>query len=159
MTCTILSAGEELQTCCWNEHEPPLLTVRSKVFTLIQDLCAEGCRHFYMNCEYGAPLWAAEFITELKKYNPIQLHIVVPFEEQTTNWPEDFRNRYFEVHRTADSVELISAQFQEKCYNYADKRMIDKSDVLIICGVAGALTDAAEYARERGIRVSYCPIV
>lgn len=42
MTCTILSAGEELQTGCWNEHEPPLLTARSKVFALIQDLCAEG---------------------------------------------------------------------------------------------------------------------
>lgn len=159
MTCTILSAGEELHTNCWNENEPPMLTVRNKLFELIQSLCMEGCTQFYTNCEYGISLWAAEFITELKKCNPIQLHVVIPYEEQTTNWPEDFRMRYFNVHRTADSAELISAHFQEKCYNYADKHMIDESDVLIICGKAGTLSDAAEYARETGIRVSYCPIV
>lgn len=159
MTCTILSAGKELHTICKNEHEPPLLTIRNRLFELIQSLCMEGFDSFYVNCNYGILLWAAEFIAQLKKCNLIELHIVIPYEEQTTNWPEEFRDRYFAVHAQADSVELAATQFCEDCYTKADRRMIGESDVLIICGKDDSLAAAAEYAESQGVRVGYCAIV
>ena len=142
-----------MQGICMNEEEQPLLGARDKVMTLVQTLIALGYDSFYVNCEYGAPLWAAEFIAELKKFNRIKLHIMIPYEEQTTKWPEEMRDRYFSVHERTDSVEMACTQYQETCYRTAERYMIDESDLLVICGREDSLTGAAEYAKARGIEV------
>lgn len=159
MSCTILSAGEELQGVSMNEEEQPMLGAWDRVMTLVQRLIGQGYDSFSVNCEYGAPLWAAEFIATLKNLNRIRLHIVIPYEEQTTNWTEEMRDRYFAVHERADSVEMACTQYQEDCYRIAEKRMIDESDLLVICGRDGSLPEAAEYAREQGVEVMCCQIV
>lgn len=56
MTCTILSAGEELRSNCKNEEEQPMLGAKERIMTLVQTLIAQGYDSFYVNCEYGAPL-------------------------------------------------------------------------------------------------------
>ena len=153
MICTILSAGEELQGNCMNEEEQPMLGAWDRVMTLVQHLIGQGYDSFYLNCEYGAPLWAAEFITMLKNLNRIRLHIVIPYEEQTTNWTEEMRDRYFAVHERADSVEMACTQYQEDCYKITEQRMIDESDLLVICGRDASLPDAAAYAKVQGVEV------
>ena len=52
MICTILTDGTELNGICRNEEEPPLVTVRSRLFTLIQTLVAQGYDEFWLNGEY-----------------------------------------------------------------------------------------------------------
>ncbi len=84
MICTILTDGSELNGICRNEEEPPLLMVRSRLFTLMQTLVAQGYDEFWLNGEYGIPLWAAEFLLKLRVGNPITMHIAVPYEEQST---------------------------------------------------------------------------
>ena len=118
--------------------------------TLVQALIAQGYDSFYVNCEYGVPLWAAEFIIMLKKLNRIELHAVIPYEEQTTDWSEELRDRYFAVHELTDSVEMACTQYQEECYKIAEQRMIDVCDLLVICG---SLPEAADYAESQGIEV------
>lgn len=86
----------------------------------------------------------------LKKLNRMELHVVIPFEEQTTDWSEEIRDRYFTVHERADSVEMACAKYQEDCSKIAEQRMIDVSDLLVICG---SLPEAADYAESQGIEV------
>lgn len=82
MICTIISDGSELDRNCRNEKEKPYPEIKGRLRETIWKLFCEGYTEFYVNCEYGIPLWTAEIITALKLYNDIVLNIVVPFEEQ-----------------------------------------------------------------------------
>ena len=173
MICTILTDGSELNGICRNEEEPPLLMVRSRLFTLMQTLVAQGYDEFWLNGEYGIPLWAAEFLLKLrvgnpitmhiavpyeeqsKNWNPITMHIAVPYEEQSKNWTEDVRDRYFAVHEQADEVVMVGTQFTVDCYETAHRYMLDRSDALLICGAASSQPEAAVYAGENQIHVMY----
>ena len=79
MTCTIVSDEAELLLKCKNEHEPPYPAVKEQLRDAIWELCCKGFNKFYLNCEYGIPLWTAEIICAFKMYNDIELHIVIPY--------------------------------------------------------------------------------
>lgn len=83
---------------------------------------------FYVNCEYGIPLWTAEIICVLKIYNDIHINIIVPYEEQCLNWSENLRNRYYNIHEMADSVSFAERKYTIDFYKTAEKIMISKSD-------------------------------
>lgn len=155
MTCTIISDGQELKTKCRNEHEEPLLTVKRNLRETIWWLYCKGYNEFYVNCENGIPLWAAEIIVALKLYNKISLNIIVPFEEQCRDWSESDRDRYYDIHERADTVEFACTTYDGECYDLADKMMIDESDMVIIFGKA---EKAEYYARKIGIEVNMITI-
>ena len=158
MTCTIVSTGEELQSICKNEAEKPISSIKETVFEQIQMLCGQGFDCFYTNCEYGIPLWAAETVLMLRQFNPITLHIVIPYEEQAVNWAEDVRDRYYNIHRLADRVELVCTRFQEDCYRLAEQRMIAQSDLILIFGQECVLPDVRAMAENNGIPIIFCRI-
>ena len=54
-------------------------------------------------------------------YNDIELNIAMPYEEQSTNWVEEHRDRFFNVHAESDNVEIISLQYTDDCYELADE--------------------------------------
>lgn len=153
MTCTIISTGEELDLVCKNENEPPYPGIKQKLFDKIWELYCIGYDSFWVNCEYGVPLWCAEIITALSLHNDIKLQIAMPYEEQSTNWVEEFRDRFFAVHSLADSVELIAAQYDDECYDRADKYMIDASDMLLIVGSRPERPYISDCANESGIQI------
>ena len=134
MICTIISTGEELNILCKNEKEPPYPEIKSKLREKIWEIYCRGYNSFFMNCEYGVPLWCAEIISVMKIYNDIELHISMPYEEQATNWVEEFRERFFDIHAQADSSKIISHQFIPECYDMADEYMIKHSDLLLVVG-------------------------
>lgn len=134
MTCTILSTGEELDLICKNEKEPPYPTIKAKLREKIWELYCQGYDRFYVNCEYGVPLWSAEIITALRIYNKIELHIVMPFEEQSTNWADEFRERFFRLHSLADSVHMITSHYSADCYEQAELYMTGHSDLALVIG-------------------------
>lgn len=98
------------------------------------------------------PLWCGEIITALAMYNDIELNIAMPYEEQSTNWVEEHRDRFFRLHADSDNVEIISHHYTDDCYELADEHMIDDSDLLL---VVGTHTDCygASYAKKNGIKV------
>lgn len=152
MTCTIISTGEELKLVCKNENEPPYPEIKAKLREKIWELYCKGYDRFWVNCEYGVPLWCGEIITALAMYNDIELNIAMPYEEQSTNWVEEHRDRFFRLHADSDNVEIISHHYTDNCYNLADEYMIDDSDLLL---VVGTHTDCygAYYVKENGIKV------
>ena len=159
MTCTILSSGDEFRTLCRNESEQPFCGIKAIVQEKIWELYQKGYDRFYVNCDYGTPMWSAEFILNLKAGNKIELHIMTPYEEQTTDWPEELRNRYFSIHEKADSVTLVNTHYYPFCYQEADEEMIARSDLLLVFGTENGAPFAEEYARKRKIPVEYQKIV
>ena len=159
MTCTILSSGDEFRTLCRNESEQPFFGIKVIVQEKIWELYQKGYDSFYVNCDYGTPMWAAEFILNLKAGNKIELHIMTPYEEQSTDWPEEIRNRYFSIHEKADSVTLVNTHYYPFCYQEADEEMIARSDLLLVFGTENGAPFAEEYARKRKIPVEYQKIV
>lgn len=155
MTCTILSSGDEFRTLCWNESEQPFCGIKAIVQEKIWELYQKGYDSFYVNCDYGTPMWAAEFILNLKAGNRIELHVMIPYEEQSTDWPEEIRNRYFAVHEKADSVTLANTKYYPFCYFDTDERMLDESDMLLVFGGENGAPKAEEYARKKGILIEY----
>ena len=158
MTCTIISTGEELNLICKNENEPPYPEIKAKLREKIWDLHCKGYDSFWLNCEYGVPLWCGEIITALAMYNDIELNIAMPYEEQSTNWVEEHRDRFFTVHADSDHVELISNQYTEDCYELADEHMIDESDLVVIVGSPDQNDSLRKYAESTGVKVEYFPL-
>ena len=158
MTCTIISTGEELNLICKNENEPPYPEIKAKLREKIWDLYCKEYDTFWLNCEYGVPLWCGEIITALAMYNDIELNIAMPYEEQSTNWVEEHRDRFFAVHADSDHVELISNQYTEDCYELADEHMIDESDLVIIFGSPDQNNSLRKYAESTGVKVEYFPL-
>lgn len=134
MIYTITSTGDEKEFVLKNEYEEPCTTIKQKLRDTIWEAFVNGVDSFYVNCEYGIPLWAAEIICALKKYNNIYLHIVVPYEEQCKDWSEDLRNRYYSVHQKADTVEFVDQQYYSDCYDIADELMAEESDFVCVFG-------------------------
>lgn len=134
MTITIASTGFEQSIICKNEGEKPYTTIKRAIRETVWAAYLQGASSFYVNCQYGVPLWAAEAVCAMKRYNGIRLHIVVPYEEQCRDWSEEQRDRYYTVHQQADSVIFAEKQYSENCYRAADNIMTDNSDCVIVFG-------------------------
>ena len=131
MTCAII-AKSLVNTWIINEYELPYSKIKEELRDTIWKLFCEGYTEFYSNCEYGVSLWAAETVIALKMYNDIKLHIVMPHEEQATQWPEEYRDRFFTVHEKADTVTIISNHYTEDCYEKAERYMRERADRCVI---------------------------
>ncbi|MGN0691990.1 MAG: SLOG family protein [Oscillospiraceae bacterium] len=146
MKCTIVSTGFEEALLEKNEHESPIPELKLILLNEIWKLYIKGVTDFYVNCEWGVPLWSAEIICALKMYNKIALHIVAPYEKQADKWLEYRRNRYFKVHDKADSVDIMSAHKNDSCYDDADKFMAEHC-----CGVLVISSPNYNNAKPSGI--------
>lgn len=159
MVCTIVTTGEELKLVCKNESEPPYPQLKAKLREKIWELYCQGYDSFYVNCEYGVPLWAAEIICALKMYNDIELYIVMPYEEQSVNWPEAFRDRYFNVHEASDNVITINYGYCDGCYDEADEYMISLSDTVLVCGDCDENLHSVRFAKESGTNCNFLKVL
>lgn len=151
MTCAVLSTGEEIIENLRNENERTYIQIKSNLREKIWEIFKSGINTFWVNCEYGIPLWTAEIICAMKMYNEIKLNIAIPFEEQTTGWEEEIRNRYYNVHKAADDVKMISTHFENKCYENADKYMMNKSNIVLFYGDPKNKKYVCEYTEKTGI--------
>ena len=153
MTCTIISTGEERNLVCKNEFEPPYPEIKAKLREKIWELYCKGYETFWLNCEYGVPLWCAEIIIALQMYNDIELNIAMPYEEQSTNWVEEHRERFFSAHENSDHVEIISNRYSDACYELADEHMIEESELLLVVGKNADKCYGTGYAKIRSIKI------
>ena len=156
MTCTIISNREELNIKCKNEEEQPYEAIKAKVHDTLKNMILDGCCEFYVNSEKGIPLLAAEDLCSLKRNNPdVRINIVVPYENQSIDWSEELRDRYFSVHEKADSVKIAETHYSEDSYDIADEMMLDDSDLLLVFGSRSDKLYAVEYAKKNNVRVGF----
>lgn len=151
MICTIISSGRESSIKCRCEDSKPYTSIKKKLKDIIIQSYCEGYNEFFVNCEYGIPLWTAEIICEMKRSVEIKLRVVAPHEEHCRGWNDERRDRYYAVQVQADSFEYACADYSPDCYAAADELMLEKCDRLIIFGKRSDKPYSAEYAKQRKI--------
>lgn len=155
MTCTIVSNQKECSWECKNENELIYTAAKLKIIETLQKMHHMGYTDYYVNCEYGIPLWTAEAICAFKLYQNISLHLVIPYEEQCRNWHREHIERYYAVHEKADSVTFASIQYNHMCYETADMQMIDKSDAVLLFASPDDRLFAMGYAKSVHKKILY----
>lgn len=150
MTCTIASSGEEVLL---SGKEQQIL--KQRLAMLLLALYKQGYQDFYVNCNYGIPLWAAELICKMKEQLPIRLHIAAPHEEQCSHWLEAHRNRYMAVHEKADTVMFVSHPDVSDSSQQADEYMVERSNLVIVYETKGHTLYIEEYAADLGVPVHH----
>ena len=134
MRIAIASTGFENNYSCFKESEPLYTVLKKKLLEVIWTSYKGGADSFYVNCEKGIPLMAAEIIASLKIYHDIELNIICPHEEQSANWSERTRERYFNVHQKADEVTFAFKGYKASCYADTDRIIADECDgVILFC--------------------------
>ena len=111
---------------------------------------------FRLGLNMGADIWAAQVILGLRDaYFPhIQLHCYLPSETQANNWPEDWREPYFDVLAQADDVIYLQRYYSKGCMQRRTVEMLAGSARLIALhdNVAeGGLSQTVRYAETKGI--------
>lgn len=153
MICTIATNGSEFAAGILNENEEPVISIKAALRNNIWKLFTMGYDEFYSNTEMGVPLWAGAVATALRMFNPIKFHAVIPYEEQTTSWPELQRDMYYSVHEKSETAIMLHTHFEADCYIHTDEYMIDSSDALLYFGNVDDDSHILKYARENGVKI------
>jgi uncharacterized phage-like protein YoqJ len=102
--CIISGVDVSLLPFEFNEDGVECQRVKAKLLNAITYLMSEGVDEFYTDCRFGFPLWGGEIVTGLMRYNDIKLYIVFPHEDVPHKYAENWRHRFFEVHRLSTDV-------------------------------------------------------
>lgn len=153
MICTIASNGKEFASGILNESEEPVISIKAALRNNVWKLFNMGYDEFCSNTEIGVPLWAGAVVTALGIFNDIKFSAVIPYEEQTTTWPEQQRDTYYSVHERSEDVTMLNTRFEEDCYRQADEYMINDSDALLYFGKAEDDSHILKYAKEQGVKI------
>ena len=123
----------------------------------ITELAHEGCRVFYTGMAMGFDIIAAEIVLMLKNAfsKPLKLICVLPFENQSDNFGDCWKKRYYSVLDNADEVKILSENYSPECYQKRNEYMVDNSDFVITWydGRQGGTKNTINYALKRGRKV------
>ena len=122
----------------------------------IRTAICEEFQIFRLGLNMGADIWAAQVILKLRDaYFPhIRLHCYLPSESQANNWPEDWREPYFDVLAQADDVLYLQRYYSKGCMQRRNREMLSGSARLIALhdNVAeSGISQTVNYAEEKGI--------
>lgn len=150
MICTIASSGEEVFLS--NEG---IQVLKQRILMDTIHLLKQGYADFYVNCNYGVPMWAAETLLSLKKEHPLKLHIAAPHEEQYAHWIEDHRKRYITIVEQSDDIYYVSKPYVPDSYQCADEYMVEHSDLLLVYETKDMDLYIAAYAKDMGVKIQF----
>ena len=133
--------------------------IKFSICERIDKLVRNGVTDFICHAEYGFPLWAAEYIIELRDrrkeqgLSPINLCVIRVYEGQPFGWGYDIQDRYFSVLDDADFERYFSNALGKDSYMKCEKLMIDCCHFL--------LTDlrdsfAVQYAELHAKPIVFC---
>lgn len=130
-------------------------TLKAALDTAIQHAITEGFTTFRSGGAMGFDLWAAEAVLRLKAKHPnIQLHFILPCETQANNWPEDWRERYFDLLSQAEAVTYVQAKYTSDCMFRRNRALIDGAQLVIAYyggSETGGTAYTVRYAATKGI--------
>lgn len=118
--CTFISSPLESFEFGYDIEDPKCKALKLQIAQYINDMYREGIRVFTSICQQGPDLWAAEVIALLMEYDPtVELHCVLPYEEQAAKWHSDFRESYYNVLAKATTSSFIDGHYSPNCMTEA----------------------------------------
>ncbi|MDP4109397.1 MAG: SLOG family protein [Bacillota bacterium] len=123
----------------------------------IRKTVLQGCDTFQTGMAMGVDIWAAEIIIKLKsEYPRIRLICCLPCETQADNWPDEWREKYFDTLVKADEVVCLQKHYTAGCMQRRNRAMIGNSSRLIAVHdkiSAGGTAQTINYAKTKGLKV------
>ena len=153
-SCAIL--GHSPMRFAWefDEEADECREMKLELAQQIMVLRQQGVTHFFVVCDCGVGLYAAELINVLRDNDPeLMLFCITPYEEQATKWTPELRERYFDMLIKCTHMTAASLHKQPDAQLEAYRTIIRQSDMVLAvydpASARGADTDAAiQYARE-----------
>ena len=134
----------------FDEEEKKCCRMKLELLQRVMELRQQNVTQFFVACDHGIGLYAAEQINELRKSDPdLMLFCTVPHEGQATKWAPYLRERYFRMLEDCTSIDCISLQARPDAQLLAYRRIIDRSDMALT--VFDSEAPEAGHAEERAL--------
>ena len=107
----------------FDEEDEGCAALKLILMNRITRLRGEGCTRFAVSMDCGVGLYTAEILQGLKEVDDaLETICYVPYEEQSTKWTPELRDRYFNA--LAACTEVINAAY-EKTVGYEFKAHLE----------------------------------
>ena len=134
----------------FDEDEKQCCRMKLELLQRIMELRQQDVTQFFVACDYGIGLYAAEQINDLRKSDlDLMLFCTTPYEEQATKRAPYLRERYFKMLEDCTHIDCISLRAQPDAQLLAYQRIIDQSDLILTVFDSGA--SAAGRAEEEAL--------
>lgn len=101
-----------------NEADPRCIALKETLARQIATLAGAGVTEYFTGGADGTDCWAAEIVLDLREKNPaLKLRCVLPYGGQADRWSDSARERYHSILKRADSVDYVSRQYYDGCYD------------------------------------------
>ena len=153
-SCAILGHSPMRFAWGFDEEAVACRDMKLELAQQIMVLRQQGVTQFYVGCDYGVGLYAAEINNVLRDNDPeLLLFCVTPYEEQATKWTPQLRERYFEMLTKCTYLSAVSLHPQPDAQLEAYRAIIRQSDMVLAAydplSARGDTADRAiQYAQE-----------
>ena len=159
---------ERERTCCFtghrpeklpwgsNEGDPRCVALKERLRDMLEEAYQAGYRHFISGMARGTDLYFCEAALALRDERPgITVEAAIPCEEQAARWPEEERQRYFNLIGRCDLETMVQHHYDRGCMLRRNRYMVDRSSRLIAVydGMLGGTMYTLTYAMKQGLEV------
>ena len=159
---------ERERTCCFTGHRPEKLpwgsdeggprcvALKERLRDMLEEAYRAGYRHFISGMARGTDLYFCEAALALRDEQPgITVEAAIPCEEQAARWPEEERQRYFNLIGRCDLETMVQHHYARGCMLRRNRYMVDRSSRLIAVydGMLGGTMYTLTYAMKQGLEV------
>ena len=131
-SCAIFGQNPMRFSWGFDEEADECRAMKLELAQQIMVLRQQGVTQFYVGCDYGVGLYAAEIINVLRDNDPeLLLFCVTPYEEQATKWTPQLRERYFNMLAGCTELDCIDFHEQPDAQLLAYQRIIKQSGVVL----------------------------
>lgn len=131
-TCAIISCNPIGFPWGYDEEDEGCAALKLLLLNRITLLRAEGVTDFAVVMDSGVGLYASEMINSLRENDPdLNLTCVVPYEEQSTKWTPELRDRYFNEQAKCSEVEFASMEKTAASKVIAMLNAVDRAEHVI----------------------------
>lgn len=142
----------------FEEDHPDCVRLKLMLSMEIESRIAAGCDTFLCGMSWGADIWCAEIVLNLRRAFPekgIRLTAVLAHEEQHAGWTRGYQEQYYDILGQADKCVILNPRYAEGCFAQRNRYMVDRAGALIAVysGGSGGAKSTIAYAQKRGLDI------
>ena len=149
----------------YNENDDNCTKFKEVFGNLFLDLFYEPT-YFICGMAMGIDLIAGEIVADIKQMMeeeepdapPIFLEAVIPCDNQTLNWNNEYVRRYNKLLKNCSKTTFISHQYNKFCMIKRNHYIVDNCDILIAVWnneQSGGTAATIDYAKKVGRKIIY----
>lgn len=131
--------------------------IKGRVREQIRSLYSRGYRYFFCGMAIGFDMLAAEEAIRLKaELGELRIIAIIPYKGQSERWSEWTKQKYMELLRKVDDMEILSEDYFNGCFLRRNDFMLSHSSALISfydgCEKGGTFYTVRN-ARRKGMKI------